>query len=207
MEKTAEEKRLARNAYMRQWNAANREKVRASDAATYQKHKEKRKAASVAYKKRNPGKDRKSKKAWAVRNVDAVRQKQRLAANTPEGKARQAAWNAANRLRVCEIKANWRKRNPEKMLVLHANRRAKKKSNGGVLSKGIVAKLMPLQNRLCVACRCDLRETGYHLDHVIPIAAGGRNDDLNVQLLCPHCNHTKSARDPVEFMQSKGWLL
>ena len=46
-----------------------------------------------------------------------------------------------------------------------------------------------------------------HLDHKVPLAAGGANEFGNLQLLCPRCNLAKSARDPLDFMQSRGFLL
>jgi hypothetical protein len=30
---------------------------------------------------------------------------------------------------------------------------------------------------------------------------------LNVQLLCPPCNLKKHAKDPIQFMQERGFLL
>jgi hypothetical protein len=31
--------------------------------------------------------------------------------------------------------------------------------------------------------------------------------DFNVQLLCATCNLNKNAKDPIDFMQSRGFLL
>ena len=40
-----------------------------------------------------------------------------------------------------------------------------------------------------------------------PLALGGSNDKANLQLLCPTCNAKKSAKHPIDFMQSRGLLL
>lgn len=48
---------------------------------------------------------------------------------------------------------------------------------------------------------------GYHVDHIQPLALGGSNDKTNLQLLCPTCNTKKSAKHPIDFMQSRGLLL
>ena len=32
-----------------------------------------------------------------------------------------------------------------------------------------------------------------HVDHVLPRARGGQNDDLNLVLACEHCNESKQA--------------
>ena len=46
-----------------------------------------------------------------------------------------------------------------------------------------------------------------HLDHILPLALGGRHDDDNLQLLCGTCNMRKGARDPTEFAQANGKLF
>jgi len=43
----------------------------------------------------------------------------------------------------------------------------------------------------------------YHYD----VIAGGANDRANLQLLCGSCNKSKHAKDPIDFMQSRGFLL
>jgi hypothetical protein len=44
-------------------------------------------------------------------------------------------------------------------------------------------------------CReCGATEGELHVDHVIPIAAGGRNEEDNLQILCRPCNLRKGAR-------------
>ena len=58
----------------------------------------------------------------------------------------------------------------------------------------------------CVCCGHPLSDN-YHLDHIVPIALGGANEDWNIQLLRGECNLQKHAKHPVNFMQSKGFLL
>lgn len=86
-------------------------------------------------------------------------------------------------------------------------RRARERSSVGNVSPGIRQILAKRQRNKCVACQVDLRQSGSHLDHIIPIAKGGPHDDANLQLLCPSCNTRKQAKDPVVFMQQMGFLL
>jgi 5-methylcytosine-specific restriction endonuclease McrA len=82
------------------------------------------------------------------------------------------------------------------------NYRSKKRGSGGKLSKGIVSHLMTEQKSRCVYCANVL--TVFHLDHIVPISAGGLNEDSNVQLLCPQCNLQKGAKMPEEFIALRG---
>ena len=59
----------------------------------------------------------------------------------------------------------------------------------------------------CPNCKAKLALTGHHLDHITPLSRGGLNVDGNVQLLCPPCNLTKAAKDPIEWAQQNGRLL
>lgn len=99
--------------------------------------------------------------------------------------------------------ADYKKNNKEKVRVWGANRR---KKNVGKLPSDIIEKLKTLQKSKCPACMKSLSH-GFHLDHIVPLSAGGLNEVGNVQLLCIKCNLTKSAKDPIKFMQEKGFLL
>jgi hypothetical protein len=164
---------------------------------------------NAAYRKCNAERVRKSAAAWRSDNPDLMRRYK-------------AAWRASNRDRALQATANWAKANPDRAREARAawyaanpdarrihkqNRRARKLENGGELSRGIAVKLLKLQKGKCACCNSDLSETGYHIDHIMPLALGGSNDDDNVQLLCPACNASKGAKNPVDFMQSRGFLL
>lgn len=83
----------------------------------------------------------------------------------------------------------------------------KRRVKGGqAIESGIAQKLGGSQKWMCVVCRCDIKD-GYHLDHIMPLALGGTNASVNLQLLCPACNRKKHAKHPVDFMQSQGFLL
>ena len=69
-----------------------------------------------------------------------------------------------------------------------------------------VALLMGRQKGRCVYCGCNIRNR-FHRDHIVPFALGGPSTLGNMQLLCPTCNLSKNARDPIEFAQERGMLL
>jgi hypothetical protein len=46
----------------------------------------------------------------------------------------------------------------------------------------------------CALCTADLRKTGYHIDHILAFARGGKTVLKNLQPLCPPCNLSKGNR-------------
>ena len=43
----------------------------------------------------------------------------------------------------------------------------------------------------CRWCKCTLTLSTATLEHVVPLALGGTNDDHNLDLACPECNHAR----------------
>lgn len=73
------------------------------------------------------------------------------------------------------------------------------------LSTGIFTKLFDMQSGKCNGCQTPLGSIRrkIHIDHIMPLARGGRNIDENVQLLCARCNQTKSAKHPEDWKRQK----
>lgn len=150
-------------------------------------------AASTAWRAANPETARAATNAWRAANPD-------------RNKAEKAAYKAANHEKVKAYAAAWAETNPEAIRINNHNRRARKRANGGTLSRGLSAKLFKLQKGKCPCCGLPLGNN-YHLDHRMPLALGGSNDDGNMQLLRQRCNNQKWAKHPVDFMQERGFLL
>jgi len=100
----------------------------------------------------------------------------------------------------------WRQENPEKFRAGKIKRRLIDLSIKGLFTEHDVKDIFRLQKGKCACCKKSLKD-GYHIDHIIPLSRGGTNYRSNLQLLTPSCNHRKSARDPIEYMQSKGFLI
>lgn len=142
------------------------------------------------------------------KNAEKVKQKAREAyAADPElARVKKAEWRAANPERQLEIHRRYRQNNLEVCRQRENAKRAMRLAAPGRLSVGIRKKLFTLQKGRCACCGDELGDD-YHLDHIHPLASGGSNTDDNVQLLRRRCNQAKGKKHPVEFMQSKGYLL
>lgn len=55
----------------------------------------------------------------------------------------------------------------------------------------------------CAECKRPLHETGFHVDHVYPVALGGSSKAGNLQALCPDCNRAKGAKPPARNPSSR----
>lgn len=115
-------------------------------------------------------------------------------------------WRTKNPERYRKKRDEYVAANAETRKIYALNRRARKLQSGGRLSPGLADRLLSLQRGLCPCCRQPLG-TDFHMDHIIPLALGGANDDSNMQLLRAVCNLTKNAKHPIDFMQSRGFLL
>jgi 5-methylcytosine-specific restriction endonuclease McrA len=184
-----ERRRAARLAY----ELEHAEEIAAAKALKAEERENRQRERVRAYRKAHPEARRRQKSRAEKRRAAWVR-----AAKVWWGlthPAEVAAWYAANLAKLRD-----RKR------VKRHNRRAKERGASGRLSKGLYSRLFTLQRGKCAVCRTPTAK-GMHLDHIVPLAGGGTNDDDNIQLLCPPCNHGKRDRHPVEFMQSRGYLL
>lgn len=93
----------------------------------------------------------------------------------------------------------WQSSNPVKRLISQNRRRARQRSVGGEFTEEDVSRLLIAQSGRCNWCGQCLDEH-FHVDHIIPMIKGGRNDAMNICLACPPCNTRKGAKLPSQFM-------
>lgn len=214
------------------YRLANKEKIRAANKRRYhemkeslewlEKEKERKrlymarrraadpiasKAETEKWRAENPEKVKASYAKYRKNNADKIKQSnaQRYKTNPEKMKACVADWQRRNAEKVKADHSAWTKRNSDKTRVHNHNRRTL--IGSGKLSADIARKLMQLQRSKCACCKVDLKKSKYHLDHIMPLALGGANEDSNMQVLCATCNLSKHAKHPVEFMRSRGLLL
>lgn len=175
------------------WHTNNAAYVKERKAKNYLENAEANRAKAAMY--------------YAVHGVSArayAREKREL--NKDAAIARAIEWRKKNPEKSRLSSARWQRENPNVVVIIKANRRARKCAAGGNLSSDLKSKLFALQRGKCACCGLPLGDK-YHLDHIMPLALGGSNTDDNIQLLRSCCNSQKHAKHPIDFMQSRGFLL
>lgn len=175
------------------WNRDNKEKL-----AEYKSQWRRDNAAKLQVQAR----EYRAKNAVRLQIVYAEWRKE----NAERKKFNDKRWSQANPASVARNNKRWRDKNPEMARIYASNYRARKMRDGGRLSAGLAAKLYRHQRGRCACCGLPLG-LNYHLDHIMPLNLGGSNTDNNIQLLRQRCNNQKCDRHPIEFMQSRGWLI
>lgn len=119
------------------------------------------------------------------------------AAYREKGRQRSKAWRLAHKDRMRELLRAWKKANPEKR---------RRHRNSAESNKRRRKYLRELQGGKCAICAQKLG-ADVHIDHIVPLAAGGSNRRSNLQLVHPACNYAKRDHDPIDFSRSLGRLL
>lgn len=206
----------------KKYEDADKEKTRERRARYKELNKERIKAGNAKYYAENAALINAKGAAWRRENIERVteRNAQYRAKNREKIKESQEKHFAAHPERIGVAQKEYRERNPEKhsnfvaswaaanrgaVRVIQHNRRVRVRG-GGRLSADISDRLLDLQKGKCACCGESLGDD-YHLDHIMPIALGGANEDWNIQLLKAKCNRQKSSKNPIYFMQQRGKLL
>jgi len=155
---------------------------------------------SAAWAKKNKEKRRLISEKYRLANMekckDAVKKSQQ------KNQERILKWVEENKEKTKEYKKRWQDKNKE----YGRSQKAKRRGAHGVYTTAQIKRLKELQQGRCACCSKELNND-FHRDHIIAVAKGGTNSISNIQLLCPRCNRSKGAKDPISFMQTRGFLL
>lgn len=167
--------------------------VKSNRLARYAANPEKYRASVAAWQSSNPEKVKTRMSKYYVENKEMLNEKH-------------SKWVNENPEKAKKNIVEWCAKNKDSVRIYSHTRRARKRENGGKLSKGLADKLFKLQKGKCACCK-KLLGDNYHMDHIMPLAKGGSNTDDNMQLLTATCNLQKRAKDPIDFMQERGFLI
>jgi 5-methylcytosine-specific restriction endonuclease McrA len=180
---------------VKQWSLNNPEKTAQNKRNYYEENKESVIAAAKEWRQNNLLAAKESVSKYQARHKDEILKRSR-------------DYYSTNRESMLEYHRQYREKNSEiiKLRVRHSQqknplrlriakyvRRAREKT--GVVTTTRVKELIVEQLGRCNYCYSELVD--FHVDHIIPLALGGINDDSNIQLLCPKCNRKKGAKHPA----------
>lgn len=165
----------------RAYRQANPEKERERHSAYQEANREKERERRRAYRQANPEKERERNRAYRQANIEKVRD-------------REKAYREANREKRNQYSSEWRKQNKSKKAENAHRRRSRQKQNGVfTISPKDMARIYASP---CAGCGT---HDGISVDHVVPIAKGGRHSIGNLQPLCVKCNQEKGTRLVIEW--------
>ena len=177
---------------IRQYYTNNIDKQREYSRLYYSEHKEECSNRCKAYRDKNKERLSEYEKQYRKDNEHKI-------------KERQKQYRMSNIEKLRSARSERYKANKEYFRLAWHKRRSIIKSVGGKHTKNDVLFILEKQKKKCVACSCDISKS-YTIDHIKPISKGGSNNKDNIQLLCKSCNSSKGNKDPIEFMQTLGFL-
>jgi 5-methylcytosine-specific restriction endonuclease McrA len=163
---------------------------------------------------RNPDRERARKKRYLA-SLDPeeekakargryAKYKHRLKKKNPETFKR---WRLANLDEVKRTHSEYKKSNRDRFRAYDRNRRAQKSGSAGKHTAKEIRELYERQHGRCAACKCAVAFKKKHVDHIVPLCAGGGNDISNLQILCAPCNLSKGTKDPIIWARQLGRLV
>lgn len=209
----------------REYRQANRERLNANHRKYYQDNKERFAEYDTAYRQANKQKIRDRKRRYYHTNKEAIaeatrryreankeqlreRRRKYDEANREHIRERERAYRNANKEAVNERIRRWRANNPDKVGAATA-RRAKAELDGNATPKLIEARWQT-SNKTCILCGEPIDPTlkaphnmSRTIEHLTPIARGGRHNLDNIDFAHYGCNARKQDRTLEEYRE---WL-
>lgn len=157
-----------RREYARKWRAANPDRQQATNKRAYERNLARRPACYREYAKQ-----------WQAKNPERKKECDRKS-------------YLKHRVSRCDRVKKWRKNNPVLVLAFGHARRARKRA---AIIEDCSAKIARLkQARFCHWCCDTLTTKTVTIDHVVPLARGGKHCCDNLVASCFTCNTSRKAK-------------
>lgn len=186
----------------RAYKSENRIRLAEQSKVYYGENKQACSERNAKWRKENAEFKAKKDAEYRLRNPErvAAHKKNHYLANIDKVKQRSKDWVAANPQRAADYQRQYRSINPESKVNTKAARRLRVGDDR--LPYGTIPAKLIEQLGLCACCGEQL--VNFHVDHIMPLALGGRNIPENIQLLLPVCNRRKSAKHPDVWRKELG---
>jgi hypothetical protein len=147
-------------------------------------------------------------RAWKQANADKLKEQDRRfrEENREFIAERQRKWREKNPGYDIRKSNEYHERNPGRRKVYRLRRIAKLRNVEGMSTPEEINAIYERQKGKCAICKTPVG-LNFHVDHIMPIALGGTSWPSNLQVTCPKCNWSKKGADPIQHMQSLGYLL
>lgn len=121
-----------------------------------------------------------------------------------ERRAWYQAWASLNPERRAQLNREWREKNPLRVKEHSSARRAREFGNPGFVrfSDREIAGMLNRFGHRCAYCGGSGGSHPLELDHIVPLARGGRHALANIQPACKPCNISKHGRLLIEWKYS-----
>jgi len=130
------------------------------------------------------------------RDCERQRHRERHAANADRERTKQREYRQRNAPKLAAQQRAWRERNAAHFAEMRRARKAVRRARlrGARVERVYRSKVWMRDKGRCGVCGHAADPADWHLDHVIPLAAGGDHVYENVQVTHPICNLRKGAR-------------
>lgn len=128
-------------------------------------------------------------KARREADLDAARAREREAVRRKDHKAARRRWIEAHPEQAAAARRRWRAENREKVAQYEAKRRALK---SGSQVAPVSYEVLRAAYSACYLCGEPLAGRPVHMDHVVPLSAGGAHTEANLRPVHVPCNLRKA---------------
>lgn len=182
------EQKAQRAAYVKTWHAQNRERVREIKRAYRERNREALRDKNRSAYHSDLERSRADAREKARRHYHS-----KIVGNREKANENLRVWYRRNAGKIRPLKnertRHWKRNNRDKVAADSAKRRAWKRVGATDASDAMIKGVYAMAKRLTVC-------TGipHEVDHIVPLAAGGRHHEGNLQVLTETLNRRKGAK-------------